>query len=88
MWVFFKGDELVRADSELEESEDSEPEEVEVEDFSLSKVEVMPGPPQSQTPAGPPLASENKSNQQLPTRSVEEVLILWQPMKCQSWAAY
>lgn len=65
-----QGEELVRAESELEESEDSEPEEV--EEFNLSKVEAKPVPPESKTPAGPPLASGNQSNRRLPTRSVEE----------------
>lgn len=73
IFFFFKGEELVRADSELEESEDSEPEEV--EEFNLSKVEAKPVDPPSKTPTGPPLASGNKSNRQLTTR-IEEVLIL------------
>lgn len=72
-FFFFKGEELVRADSELEDSEDSEPEEV--EEFNLSKVEAKPVDPPSKTPTGPPLASGNKSNRQLTTR-IEEVLIL------------
>ncbi|XP_056617403.1 uncharacterized protein zgc:123010 [Triplophysa dalaica] len=65
-----QGEELVRADSELEESEDSEPEEV--EEFNLSKVEAKPVDPPSKTPTGPPLASGNTSNRQLTTRIEEE----------------
>lgn len=65
-----QGEELVEADSELEESEESESEEA--EEINLSKVEEEPVAPQNETPAGAPLGLGNKTNRQLPTRSVEE----------------
>ncbi|XP_051946220.1 uncharacterized protein LOC127618037 isoform X4 [Xyrauchen texanus] len=65
-----QGEKNAGAESELEESEDSDPEEV--EEISLSKVEEMPVAPQSRSHAGLPLASGNKSNWQPVTRSTEE----------------
>ncbi|TRY84082.1 hypothetical protein DNTS_008928, partial [Danionella cerebrum] len=57
-------------DSELEESEESEPEEEEVN--ALSEVEDEPSTPLSKSPPAPPLASGNKSNWPLDTRTAEE----------------
>ncbi|XP_016128812.1 uncharacterized protein [Sinocyclocheilus grahami] len=65
-----QGDENAGADSELDESEESEPEEV--EGIGLSKVEEKPVAPSSKSSSGPPLASGNKSNRQPTARSSEE----------------
>lgn len=72
IFLFFQEeDENAGADSELDESEESEPEEV--EDIGLSKVEEKPVAPPSKSLSGPPLASGNKSNRQPTARSSEEV---------------
>jgi len=72
IFLFFQEeDENAGADSELDESEESEPEEV--DDISLSKVEEKPVAPPSKSLSEPPLASGNKSNRQPTARSSEEV---------------
>lgn len=83
MWFFFfQGEENAGADSELDESEESEPEEVECN--GLSEVEEKPVALQSKSPSGHPLASGNKSNCQPAARSTEEVWKLFLLMDVQS----